>query len=141
MSLRLSSKHGVNPSLGMCFWCGESKEVILFGHLPGDREAPKQVTLDYDPCKKCTEQFQQGILFFEATEQAQHENQRSLSGAEGKEVYPTGTFVVIRREVVDGMFTPEVAKNILKAGKSAVPAGVFQQLFGGALELVEAKAD
>lgn len=40
-SIRLSPKHGLNPSISVCFFCGEDKnEIILPGKLEGDAEAP-----------------------------------------------------------------------------------------------------
>ena len=31
--IKLSPKHGLNPSMDLCFWCGEPKGVILCGHM------------------------------------------------------------------------------------------------------------
>ena len=31
--IMLDPTHGVNPSLGCCFWCGEAVDVLLFGRL------------------------------------------------------------------------------------------------------------
>lgn len=45
----LSEKHGVNPGLDLCFYCGE--------HLPGDREAPRERVIDLEPCGACSERF------------------------------------------------------------------------------------
>ena len=40
--MKLSPKHGLNPLIPGCFWCGESKnEIALLGRLPGDAEAPR----------------------------------------------------------------------------------------------------
>jgi hypothetical protein len=41
--IKLSPQHGVNPSIGVCFYCGEdSGEIILPGRLKGDVEAPRR---------------------------------------------------------------------------------------------------
>ena len=53
MSIPISPKHGVNPSLGLCFYCTKPKEVILFGRMKEDAEAPRQVVSNMDPCDKC----------------------------------------------------------------------------------------
>jgi hypothetical protein len=38
-SIRLSEKHGVNPSLMLCFYCGEASGVALLGRLKGDQDS------------------------------------------------------------------------------------------------------
>ena len=58
--IRLSQKHGVNPSLDTCFFCGEPKGIALFGKLKGDAEAPRSVLLNYEPCEKCKAVMAQG---------------------------------------------------------------------------------
>lgn len=58
----LSHTHGVNPGLMQCFFCMESSGVILYGHLPGDAEAPHMACIDFDPCSKCQEHMKQGII-------------------------------------------------------------------------------
>lgn len=68
----LDSKYGVNPSVGYCFWCGESSEVILFGHIgstvarslgvrPG-AEAPRSVILSSTPCQACEKSAADGYV-------------------------------------------------------------------------------
>ena len=38
-SIKISQKHGVNPTIPICFWCGKEKnEIALLGKLPGDAE-------------------------------------------------------------------------------------------------------
>lgn len=56
MSIRISQKHGVNPSLLACPMCGESVGVALCGQLPEDREAPRKM-LDVQPCRACVKQL------------------------------------------------------------------------------------
>ena len=53
-SIILSEKHGVNPSIEKCFYCGNDKGIILFGKLKGDEHAPKEVINDLTPCEKCS---------------------------------------------------------------------------------------
>lgn len=68
MSIRLSEKHGVNPSLDLCFLCNEPKGVALLGRLPGDAEAPRQAVFDEEPCDKCLEWMKQGIILISVDE-------------------------------------------------------------------------
>ena len=48
----LSKKYGVNPSIEICTICGEDLNIILFGKLKDDVEAPKQICLG-GLCDKC----------------------------------------------------------------------------------------
>ena len=39
MALKLSPKHGLNPTISVCFWCGEEKdESALLGHIGNARK-------------------------------------------------------------------------------------------------------
>ena len=64
-SIPLSPKHGVNPGMGLCFYCGEPVEVILYGRQPQDAEAPRYNIVSLEPCAKCAELMKQGIFFLE----------------------------------------------------------------------------
>ena len=61
MDILLSPKHGLNPTIPICFWCGEEKnEIALMGRIGDARkgedfEAPMHAVLDYEPCDKCRE--------------------------------------------------------------------------------------
>lgn len=50
-SIRLSKKHGLNPSMMICPLCGKNLGIALFGHLKGDEQAPMQVY--GEPCEDC----------------------------------------------------------------------------------------
>jgi hypothetical protein len=109
MGIRLSDKHGVNPSVGICFWCGESSEVILFGRMKNDREAPREVCLSYEPCNACKKQHEQGIWVIEAEETPTQDNQPPM----GKH-YPTSNWWVVAESVVARMINDEqIVKDVL----------------------------
>lgn len=65
-SIKISPKHGVNPTIPICFFCGEEKqEIALLGKIGGkseDLEAPRHMVLDYEPCDKCKEQMKLGVV-------------------------------------------------------------------------------
>lgn len=93
--VKVSPKHGLNPTIPICFWCGKERgEVALLGKLPGDAEAPKHVVLDYEPCESCRAEMARGFTLMEATESP---NDRGQTAAQPG-VYPTGRFLVIKRE-------------------------------------------
>ena len=55
MSVKLSKKHGVNPSIVVCPICKKDVAVALLGRLKGDVEAPK--TIEGDLCEDCAKQY------------------------------------------------------------------------------------
>ena len=63
-SLRLSEKHGVNPSMLVCPICFADKGVALLGRLKGDKEAPRAIP-DDEPCDECKENMELGFLIVE----------------------------------------------------------------------------
>lgn len=50
-SIRLSEKHGVNPSITICPICGKETGIALLGKLKGDKEAPRKIIGDI--CDDC----------------------------------------------------------------------------------------
>lgn len=101
--ITLSKNHGVNPSLEICFWCGESKGVILCGKLKGDAEAPKQMVTSLEPCDKCKERFKKGVHLIEVTDDGSHcGNNKAFAfkDTDGKFHWPTGRYVVMKPEAM-----------------------------------------
>lgn len=109
--ITLSPKHGLNPSLDLCFWCGEAKGVAILGRIhekKGDRtdlEAPKGMVFSLEPCDKCKERFKQGIHLIEVCEDGSrfHNNEAfAFRDGDGTLHWPTGRWAVIRPEAVRG---------------------------------------
>lgn len=98
--IRLSKKHGVNPTMGICFYCNKPTDTIaMLGALKGDAEAPKYSVLDYVPCKDCQKMFDTGIPLIEASTRDVWRTQMPLTkSTEGEEVYPTGRYMVVTEE-------------------------------------------
>ncbi len=93
-SIKLSPKHGLNPSMRICFWCGEEDGIALLGKLPGDKEAPRQVVVDYEPCPKCKEIFSKGIMVAGVVRKPMMENMEPI-GYDGEyPLYPDGSHFV-----------------------------------------------
>lgn len=60
MALRLSKKHGVNPSIGVCPIClRDNQEILLLGKLPNDAEAPMRVLSNI--CNECKSKIEEGF--------------------------------------------------------------------------------
>jgi hypothetical protein len=63
-SIKLSEKHGVNPSITLCPICGKEFGIALFGKLQNDEEAPKY-TISYTPYEECIEKAGDNIYIVE----------------------------------------------------------------------------
>ena len=111
MSILISEKHGVNPSLEVCFICGEAMGVALFGHLTKPRaEAMNEAGLDVNPetdaeaprkicrgaiCDRCKEVMETGIFLVCVRD-----------GEEGDNPYRTGKVVAVTEDAVRKMLEP-----------------------------------
>lgn len=119
----VSPRHGVNPSVAQCFFCMEDKnEVVLFGMLRGDVEAPRQACIDYEPCDKCAAIMQAGIILVSvrAGEEQKEDN---------KNPYRTGGWVALKEEALRRIITPpEVVDHILRTRFAFVPDDAWVRL-------------
>lgn len=95
--IRLSKKHGLNPSILVCPICGKESGLALCGKMKGDAEAPRYM-LDNKPCNDCKEKFEDGyVAIMEATMDANNKPQR------------TGRLAFIKRHCFKtGMISPNV---------------------------------
>lgn len=124
MSIRVSEKYGVNPTIPVCFFCGEEKnEIALLGKITNKQtkeevEAPMRMVLDYEPCDKCKEAWSKGVAIIEVT-------QKDLGRPNiAPNAQPTGRVAVLKPEAVKGY----------KAGDKCLMIDTeFEQIFGGAM--------
>ena len=105
--IEISPKHGLNPTIPVCFWCGKDKnEIALLGRIRektkrgSDIEAPRRMVIDYEPCDECKKMWESGIAVFEAQETPTMPNQPEIQ----KGIYPTGRLVVMTVEGADRVF-------------------------------------
>lgn len=135
MSIKLSPKYGVNPTIPVCFWCGEEKgEIALMGRVrkkqtrniivygtrstktvDNDVKAPMHMVLNYEPCECCKENFKKGVHLVEVTPHAEDERPAFTKGDNDTPLYPTGRFVVVTPEGAHKMFS--LPDEMLEAGK------------------------
>lgn len=128
MNLRLSKKYGVNPSVGICFWCGEGKEVILFGANRG-KEAPREVLVNYEPCDKCKNGMSKGITAIEAQETPLQDGQQPIQETpNGPTLWPTGRWFVLTEEAIIRMVQEPMAEQILKKRKMFMDKDTVEML-------------
>lgn len=132
--IELSPKHGLNPMLTKCFWCGESTGVALVGRIRGrdgedDAEAPREACVTLEPCDKCRSHFEKGVLLIEVTEDGSrfgNDDRFSLGAKDGPQhLWPTGRYAVLKPEAVkDGkpggklLCDPAVMDKVLGTGGS-----------------------
>lgn len=110
-SIRLHPEYGVNPSLDLCFWCGEASGVALLGYNKG-KEAPREVMTSYRPCTKCEEQMARGITVIEAAESVYYPDRPQIQAG----LVPTGRWQVMTQESIERMLagSPMLADVIAK---------------------------
>lgn len=128
-NITLSPKYGVNPTIPVCFWCGESKnEIALLGHIGDGRkhedfEAPRYSVISYEPCDKCRAQMAQGFTVMEATTKPNRVSSAEIQ----KGVYPTGRYVVLKNEAAERIFGDLIKGN----RKAFLPVEAFSKMFCG----------
>ena len=111
-SIKLSPKHGVNPSVTHCECCGKEIGIAMFGKLKGDEEAPRDVYMGLcDDCQKVVDA--DGLMIIEVRD-----------GETGKNPYRTGRIVGITKDAKERMFK-DVGSPICYMEQS-----MFNPLFG-----------
>ena len=126
MDIKLSPRYGANPTIPVCFWCGQDKnEVALLGRIGNEKkgedfEAQMHMVLDYKPCDKCRENMAMGFTIMEATDEPNLSTNIPMQSG----VYPTGRYAVIRKEAVNDVFQQEIAET----DKAFVDRVLFDQI-------------
>lgn len=105
--IKLSPKHGVNPTIPMCFWCGGDKEeVALMGKMDKqDSEAPRRMIINYEPCAKCKEIFDKGIHVMGVVDKPMAPGQFPIIEDENVVLYPTGSMIVATADWTERFLT------------------------------------
>lgn len=124
-TIKFSPKHGLNPTIPVCFFCGQQKnEIALMGRLAGDAEAPRNLILDYEPCDHCKALFAQGILCIGVTEQSPDDRPPICQS-----FYPTGAYMVVTEDCIQRWITDETLKQqVLEQRKMLLDHQVLMQL-------------
>ena len=125
-SIRISPKYGVNPTIPICFFCGEEKsEIALLGKIGGkgkDLEAPRHALLDYEPCEECLKKMATGITLVEVSNTPVSANQPPII----ENAYPTGNWWVVDEDFVRSNIQPvELAEQVILHRKCLVDAGAI----------------
>lgn len=125
-SIKISPKYGVNPTIPVCFFCGEPKnEVALLGRIgkgTEDIEAPRHALLDYEPCEECLKKMATGIALIEVNNTPNSDNQPPII----ENAYPTGNWWVVDEDFVRNNIQPvELAEQVIVHRKCLVDAGAI----------------
>lgn len=126
-SITMSPKYGVNPTIPVCFFCGEEKqEIALLGKLKGDVEAPHRMCLDYEPCEKCKQAFTQGILLVGVVTHPLPDNRPPIQ----ENLYPTGSYMLVTESFIERFLADDVKtkEQVLKIRKMLLEEPVIQHL-------------
>ena len=111
-SIKLSPKHGVNPSVTHCKCCGKETGIALLGKLKGDVEAPRDIAIGL--CEDCQKVIDaKGLMIIEVRD-----------GESGKNPYRTGRLVGITKDAKERMFK-DISSPICYMEQS-----MFQSMFG-----------
>lgn len=129
--IKISPKHGLNPSIPLCFFCHRPKnEVVLMGRLKNDQEAPMYCIVDQDPCDECKKDMDMGIALIGTHNTPVSEQQPTI----GNGLYLTGDFIVIAETFVQNIFKPEDVDTILANRKALVPQELLDDMMTKAKE-------
>jgi hypothetical protein len=69
--IQISEKHGVNPSMDVCFYCNKDNgQIVLPGRMrkgsDSDAEAPRRACWTKVPCDECKGHMELGIILISA---------------------------------------------------------------------------
>lgn len=133
----ISPKHGVNPTMLVCFWCGKPKGIALMGNQKGDIKAPPYVVGDYDPCPNCEDIFNKGICLIGTVKEPILEGMPPIGETnEGEPVYPDTTYCVVQEDCIHQMYSnrPEMLQNVLQSRTLLVPSQLIQRVIKSSQE-------
>lgn len=103
--LRLDPKHGVNPAIPRCFYCGDAKNELILAGFRGGSAAPQNAVWDKTPCDKCQGFMAQGVVLMSVRDGETSEDNP----------YRTGGFCVVTRESIRRIFTEDAVEKVLRA--------------------------
>lgn len=142
-SIEVSPKHGVNPTIPVCFFCGKDKnQIALLGRVrerdkrtgravPGsDVEVPSRMVLDYEPCDECAKNMSTGVTLLGVTMTPPTDNRPSITAQGGESVYPTGSWCVIKPEAAQRMFN--INQTFQNGNKLFLEQSILSQIIEGA---------
>lgn len=111
-SIRISEKHGLNPCIPICVFCGKEKnELAILGRLKGDVKAPMSAVIDMEPCDECKENWSKGVPLIRVTKKKPANGMPPLQKEGNEEIWPTAQYMVVTEECAGRMFDLETKKG------------------------------
>lgn len=129
--IRLSPKHGVNPCISVCFFCGKDKqEIALLGKIDKeDHEAPRRAILDYEPCDECKQAMSRGIAMIGVTTTPNNPGQPPIQKNSEATLYPTGSMVVVTPDAIRRIFAGHpMVEKIIESGRTYADEAVVKHI-------------
>lgn len=133
-SIKLSPKHGLNPSIPACFWCGQSKnEIALMGKIDKeDSKAPMKLIVDYEPCDKCKELFSKGVHVIGVIDEPVIEGMFPIYNNGTEKLYPTGSDFIAPEDWITNFLTvneqEDMIKGVLDKKKLLMPDSIVNEI-------------
>jgi hypothetical protein len=114
--IKISPKHGVNPTIPVCFWCGKDKdEIALMGKIDKeDSEAPRRLIMNYDPCDKCKALFSRGIQVIGASNSPIVPSMFPIVDDGTIKLYPTGSMFVATEDWAQRFLTANHQEHMIE---------------------------
>lgn len=138
-NIPISKEFGLNPTIPVCFYCGEAKnEIALLGTKykgPDGKtaEAPHYMLMDYTPCDKCAGMMAQGITIMEIVPVGKSKYPALAKEGTLAYVAPTGRWSVVTEEAIE-RWHPDNADEIIKARRTLMEHPLYEAIFGDTTE-------
>ena len=130
MSIKISPKYGVNPTIPVCFFCGKPKnEIALMGKMGReDLEAPRNLVLDYEPCDECKEHMSKGVALIVVSNKQPEDKRPAMTAQGNQKVFPLGGMLVIKSEA----FSQMTGQQFSDGDRCFIDEDLYNQLQEGA---------
>lgn len=122
-SIRLHRQHGVNPTVGVCLFCGKDDGTVALLGASYRGQAPSRMIVSPEPCATCKGRMAQGIAIIEA---CRSPREGAIQVSEG--VYVTGRWMVVRESAAERVFDPTVLPQILRVRKCFLEPDAFEAM-------------
>lgn len=132
-SIRLHKDYGLNPTIPVCFFCGQPRNEIALLGATYKGEAPKEMIIDTEPCDDCKAGMAQGISLLGVTDQPVLPGQQpACTNDKDRPCYLTGTLTVITEDCARRLFNTETADSVIQARKCYLDDSVIKAILASA---------
>ena len=100
--IRVSEKHGVNPSITICPICGKETGIALLGKLKGDKEAPMRMLSD--PCDDCISKLGNDKIYILAINDQGHGTKAIIIERSALNIPVKGYMILMKENEFDKVF-------------------------------------